>query len=51
MIYAKPFISNPDLVERFRLGAPLNPRDVRTFCGGNDHGYTYYPTLAQLREM
>jgi len=25
----------------------LNPWDVRTFYGGDDHGYTDYPTLAQ----
>ena len=45
IVYARPFISNPDLVERFRLDAPLNPWDVRTFYGGDDHGYTDYPTL------
>jgi hypothetical protein len=36
-----------DLVERFRLDAPLNSWDVRTFYGGGDHGYTDYPTLSQ----
>ena len=36
---------NPDLVERLRLNAPLNPWDVKTFYGGEDHGYTDYPTL------
>ncbi len=45
VVYGRPFISNPDLVERFRLNATLNPWDVRTFYGGNDHGYTDYPTL------
>ena len=47
IVYARPFISNPDLVDRFRLDAPLNPWDVRTFYGGDDHGYTDYPTLAE----
>ena len=47
VVYARPFISNPDLVERFRLDAPLNSWDVRTFYGGDDHGYTDYPTLAE----
>ncbi len=47
VVYARPFISNPDLVERFRLDAPVNPWDVRTFYGGDDHGYTDYPTLAE----
>ena len=32
-------------VERLRLGAALNPPDVKTFYGGDDHGYTDYPTL------
>jgi 2,4-dienoyl-CoA reductase-like NADH-dependent reductase (Old Yellow Enzyme family) len=49
VVYARPFISNPDLVKQFRLDAPLNPWDVRTFYGGDDHGYTDYPTLAQQR--
>ena len=47
VVYARPFISNPDLVERFRLDALVNPWDVRTFYGGDDHGYTDYLTLAQ----
>ena len=39
---------NPDLVERFRSSAELNPvGDVRTFYGGDDHGYTDYPMLKQ----
>lgn len=45
IVYGRPFISNPDLVERLRVGAPLNSPDVRTFYGGGDHGYTDYPTL------
>jgi N-ethylmaleimide reductase len=47
IVYGRPFIANPDLVERFRLDAPLNQGDVRTYYGGDDHGYTDYPTLAQ----
>ena len=39
------FISNPDLVERIRVGAPLNPlRDRHMYVGGSA-GYTDYPTL------
>ncbi len=45
--FGKLFISNPDLVERFRLNAPLNPYDQATFYGGGAKGYTDYPTLAQ----
>lgn len=44
--YGRPFISNPDLVERFKIDAPLTPWDVRTFYGGDDHGYTDYPVLS-----
>lgn len=47
IVYGRPFIANPDLVERFRLDASLNSWDVRTFYGGDDHGYTDYPTLNQ----
>lgn len=41
------FIANPDLPERFRRGLPLNPYDRATFYGGDAHGYTDYPTVAQ----
>src|SRR5882724_2962745 len=43
--FGKPFISNPDLVERLKKGAPLNPPDKATFYGGDAKGYTDYPTL------
>jgi 2,4-dienoyl-CoA reductase-like NADH-dependent reductase (Old Yellow Enzyme family) len=38
------FISNPDLVERFKNNWPLNPPDPKTFYGGDAKGYTDYPT-------
>ena len=41
----KPFISNPDLVERLRRDAPLNKWDAASFYGGGEKGYTDYPTL------
>lgn len=40
------YIANPDLVERFKLNAPLNEPDAATFYGGNEKGYTDYPALA-----
>lgn len=40
-----PFIANPDLPERFRLGAPLNTPDPTTFYAPGPKGYTDYPTL------
>ena len=45
--FGRPFISNPDLVERFRSGAPLNRWDADTFYQGGDKGYIDYPTLGQ----
>jgi N-ethylmaleimide reductase len=45
--FGKPFISNPDLVERLRTGAQLNEFDKATFYGGGAKGYTDYPTLAR----
>jgi N-ethylmaleimide reductase len=43
--FGKPFISNPDLVERLKAGAPLNEWDKATFYGGGAKGYTDYPAL------
>ncbi len=48
--FGKPFISNPDLVERFRTGAPLNDADKATFYGGGEKGYTDYPTLKDKQQ-
>ncbi|WP_456237072.1 alkene reductase [Belnapia mucosa] len=45
--FGRPFIANPDLVERFRTGAPLAEPDKTTFYGGDARGYTDYPALAQ----
>ena len=42
--FGRPFIANPDLVERFKSGAPLAAADPATFYGGDAHGYTDYPT-------
>lgn len=46
--YGKPFIANPDLPERLRLGAPLNEQDFDTFYGGGERGYLDYPTLPKM---
>ena len=43
--FGRPFIANPDLVERIRQGAPWNTPDRATFYGGNEKGYLDYPTL------
>jgi N-ethylmaleimide reductase len=41
------YIANPDLVARFRVRAPLNVPDRSTLYGGDQRGYTDYPTLAE----
>ena len=43
--FGKLFISNPDLVERFKRRASLNDFDKATFYGGGAKGYTDYPAL------
>jgi N-ethylmaleimide reductase len=44
------FLANPDLVERLRRDAPLNPvRDGNLMYVGGETGYTDYPTLADAR--
>lgn len=45
--FGRPFIANPDLVERLRADAPLAAGDQSTYYGGDARGYTDYPTLAQ----
>ncbi|MDN3919327.1 alkene reductase [Roseateles violae] len=44
--FGRDFISNPDLVRRLRLNAPLQPLDKATLYGGEAKGYTDYPALA-----
>lgn len=43
--FGKTAIANPDLVERFRIGAALNEQHPETFYGSAPVGYTDYPTL------
>ena len=45
--FGRPFIANPDLVARFRAGATLNKPDRNTYYGGQEKGYTDYPTLEE----
>ncbi len=42
-----PFLANPDLVERYCTGAPLNPPDANTFYSAGREGYIDYPTLEE----
>jgi N-ethylmaleimide reductase len=47
--FGRMFISNPDLPERLRTGAPLHAYDRATFYGGDARGYTDYPGHAAAR--
>ncbi len=44
--FARPFLANPDLMERMRADAPLNAPDMATFYTPGPKGYTDYPALA-----
>ncbi|MCY7356399.1 MAG: alkene reductase [Rudanella sp.] len=44
----RPFIANPDLVERYTSGAELNQPDFATFYTPGEKGYTDYPVLAEV---
>ena len=45
--FGRPFIANPDLVERLKVNGPYNEGDQSTYYGGTEKGYTDYPTLQQ----
>lgn len=42
--FGRPFIANPDLVQRLNVNAPLNSADMATFYTPGSVGYTDYPT-------
>ena len=45
-VFGRPFIANPDFVERIRAGAPLaSPREDLFYTPGPE-GYSDYPALA-----
>ena len=43
--FGRDYISNPDLVRRLKLNAPLQPVDRATLYGGDARGYVDYPAL------
>lgn len=49
--FGRAFISNPDLVERFKTGAPLAVLNPATLYGGGANGYIDYPTLRDARAL
>lgn len=46
--FGRPFIANPDLVERFRTGAPLALPDPATFYTPGPKGYSDYPAVERV---
>jgi N-ethylmaleimide reductase len=42
--FGRPYIANPDLVERFKANAPLAEVDWDTVYGSGPRGYSDYPT-------
>jgi N-ethylmaleimide reductase len=50
VVFGKPFVSNPDLVERFASGAQLNAVDAGTLYTPGSAGYTDYPGMKSERE-
>lgn len=47
--FAREFLANPDLPERFAKNAPLNEPDRSTFYGGGAEGYIDYPFLEEAK--
>ncbi|MCS4434015.1 alkene reductase [Aquiflexum gelatinilyticum] len=49
--FGKPFISNPDLVERFENHDPLAEYDTATFYTPGEKGYTDYPSYQEQEHV
>lgn len=47
--YGAAVLANPDFVERVKTGASFNQADHTTFFGGDDKGYTDYPSLSETQ--
>ncbi len=43
--FGRPFIANPDLIERFKMAYPLSEGDPSTYYQGGDEGYIDYPVF------
>jgi len=48
--FGRPFIGNPDLVQRLRDGSPLvdDPQDI--YYGGSEKGYSDWPALTEAKK-
>jgi N-ethylmaleimide reductase len=44
----RPFIANPDLVERFKNNWPLTPDDKASYYGLTERGYTDFPAYSAI---
>jgi 2,4-dienoyl-CoA reductase-like NADH-dependent reductase (Old Yellow Enzyme family) len=49
--FGRPFLANPDLVERLRQGASLNSDEMGTYYSQGAVGYTDYPSLAERKAV
>jgi 2,4-dienoyl-CoA reductase-like NADH-dependent reductase (Old Yellow Enzyme family) len=45
-VFGRPFIANPDLVDRLRHGWPLADAGREAFYGGGSQGYIDYPAYS-----
>lgn len=45
--YGRLFLANPDLPKRLKYRGPLNVPDTKSFYGGDQRGYTDYPSWAE----
>ena len=45
LAFGRPYVANPDLVQRLKTGAPLAEIDWTTVYGSGRGGYSDYPTL------
>ena len=43
--FGRPYIANPDLVERLRTGAPLAEAPKQYWYGGDATGYSDWPGM------
>jgi N-ethylmaleimide reductase len=48
--FGRPFIANPDFVERMKTGAPLADFNPAALHGQGAAGYTDYPTIAMASQ-
>lgn len=49
VVIGRYFISNPDLIERLKMGYALTKYDRSSFYGGNHKGYTDYSFYPEAR--